>query len=204
MAGAAGGTIQESRADGVDLTLTTALLSAGAAGASAGTGLSLAMSESATRTAATGAGAGVDDAWAMSVIGDAAGIGVAGAGARGAIAMRLAAFTPSLSYKLALISVTVISTPNNVLFMVFLPEFTLYCGAPRKSLPAASGSRVFINKLNVSLPPLVIMITYCGSTPQHFLNFFPLPHVQSSFLPTFGSSRLIVLTAALRSGTQNL
>src|SRR2546430_1141308 len=32
--------------------------------------------------------------------------------------------------------------------------------------------------------------------PQHFLYFFPLPHGQGSFLPTFGVSRTMVLTFA--------
>src|SRR5262249_2132744 len=35
-----------------------------------------------------------------------------------------------------------------------------------------------------------------AAAPWHFLYFFPLPHGHGSFLPTFGSSRRTVFTAA--------
>src|SRR5436190_24120916 len=35
-----------------------------------------------------------------------------------------------------------------------------------------------------------------AAAPWHFLYFFPLPHGHGSFLPTFGSSRRTVLSAA--------
>src|SRR5882762_3745339 len=35
-----------------------------------------------------------------------------------------------------------------------------------------------------------------AAAPWHFLYFFPLPHGQGSFRPTFGSSRRMVFTSA--------